>query len=142
MRTSKIVSGLITLVTFLAVSGPIVISAQVKLKICKPVANQIYFVASGQSVTEVRPGSNGGNGYQLNILGTEVDKFQLVKEPYMTSVSVIPGYTGPTSAKWQVFFAPKMGRVISSVRMTAFGCISGRAVHEHRLTESVRLLDQ
>ena len=140
MRTSKIVSGLITLVTFLAVSGPIVISAQVKLKICRPVANQIYFVASGQSVTEVRPGSNGGNGYQLDIEGTNVDKFEVIQEKYMTSVGVIPGYTNSTAAKWQIFFAPNMGREISTIRMKS-SC--GRAgIFEYKLTTKVTLLDK
>lgn len=108
---------------------------------CKAVANQVYFVDSGQMVTEVRPGSNGGNGYQLNILGTNVDKFQLVQEPYMTSVSLIGNYTGPTAAKWQVFFAPNMGRSITSVRMSAPEC-TGRLVKQYRLTQGVRLLDQ
>ena len=141
----KIISGLFTLVTLFAVNCLVTtVSAQKPgdpIPMCKPAVEQIYFVDSGQSVTEVHPGSNGGNGYQLNILGTAVDKFQLVKEPYMTSVSVIPGYTNASQAKWQVFFTPKRGQVISSIRMTAFEC-TGRIVREYRLTESVRLLNQ
>lgn len=140
MNTKKIVSAL-TLVILFVVSGFVVkVSAQEKIG-CRVRADQIYYVDSGQSVTEVRPGSNGGNGYQLNILGANVDKFQIVKESYMTSVSVIPGYTNATSAKWQIFFAPKMGRVISTVRMSAPEC-TGRSIKEHQLTEAVRLLDQ
>lgn len=142
MKTSKISLGLIALVTVLAISSFVTnASAQQKIERCRPSADQIYFVDSGQSVTEVHPGSNGGNGYQLNILGTGVDKYQVVKESYMTSVSVIPGYTNDTQAKWQIFFAPKMGRAISSIRMTALEC-TGRLPREYQLTTSVRLLDQ
>ncbi len=140
MNTKKIVSAL-TLVTLFVISGFVVnVSGQERIG-CRVRADQIYYVDSGKSVTEVRPGSNGGNGYQLNILGSNVDKFQVVKESYMTSVSVIPGYTNASSAKWQIFFAPRMGQVISSVRMTAPEC-TGRVVREHRLTEAVRLLDR
>jgi hypothetical protein len=84
---------------------------------CKAVADQIYFVASGQMVIDVYPGSNAGNGYQLNILGNGADNFELIKEAHMTTVYVIPGYTGPTAAKWQIEFAPNMERVICSVKM-------------------------
>ena len=104
---------------------------------CTANADQIYFVASGQQVDEVRP---GGNGYQLNILGQGADKFRLVKDPYMTSVSLIPGYTNATQAKWQVSFAPRMGRPIRSVRLMS--ACTGRAVHEYPLTVTVTLLDQ
>jgi hypothetical protein len=129
------------MVSLFVISGFVTeVSAQQKIG-CKPVANQIYFVDSGQSVTEVHPGSNGGNGYQLNILGPGADKFQLVKEPYMTSVSLIGNYTNDTAAKWSVFFAPNMGRVISSVRMTAPEC-TGRVVKQYELTSPVTLLDQ
>ncbi|MEQ1764575.1 MAG: hypothetical protein ABL984_15705 [Pyrinomonadaceae bacterium] len=107
---------------------------------CRAEASQIYYVDSGRSVTEVRPGSNGGNGYQLNILGSGVDKFSVVKESFMTSVAVIPGYTNATSAKWQIFFAPDMGRTIATVRMQS-SC-TGRVVHERNLTSSVTLLNQ
>lgn len=107
---------------------------------CTSTANQIYFVASGQSVTEVQPGSNGGNGYQLNIMGTNVDKFEVIKEKYMTSVSIIPNYTNSTGAKWQIFFAPKMGRRISTIRMKS-SCGTGE-IKTYQLTESVMLLNQ
>ena len=142
MKTSKITSRLITLITFLVINSfGVNVPAQKEgdpLPKCTASADQIYYV-SGQSVTEVHPGSNGGNGYQLNILGSGADKFQLVQEPYMSSVSVIPGYTNSTQAKWAVFFRPKMGQVISGVRMTAPNC--GRA-RQYQLTESVRLLDR
>ena len=144
MKTSKIILGLFTLILLTVINGFVInVSAQKqgdRLPKCTAVADQIYFVDSGQSVTEVHPGSNGGNGYQLNILGTGVDKFWVVKEPYMTSVSVIPNYTNASSAKWQVFFAPKMGRIISKIRMGS-EC-TGKAVHEYPLVESVKLLDQ
>lgn len=106
---------------------------------CTAVANQIYFVDSGQSVTEIRPGSNGGNGYQLNILGTGVDNFEVVQTRYMTSVYVIPNYTNPTSAKWGMTFAANMGRTISGVRLK--NKCTGE-VKEYRLVKSVKLLDQ
>jgi hypothetical protein len=140
MDTSKISPGLIALVTVLAIGGFVTnVSAQEKIERCRPSADQIYFVDSGRSVTEVRPGNNGGNGYQLNILGAGVDEYQVVKEPYMTALSLISA--SHTQAKWQVFFAPKMGRSISSVRMTALEC-TGRRPRKYQLTESVRLLDQ
>jgi hypothetical protein len=84
---------------------------------CKATADQIYFVASGQSVLDVYPGSNGGNGYQLNILGNGADNFEVVQEAYMTTLNAIPGYTNSTAAKWQIFFATGMERVICSVKM-------------------------
>lgn len=104
---------------------------------CRANADQIYFVASGQQVSEVSP---GGNGYQLNILGNGANKFTLVKEPHMTSVSVIAAYTNDTAAKWQVYFNPRMGRALTSVKMMS-EC-TGRAVHEFPLTVTVQLLDQ
>lgn len=142
MKTSKIITGLFFLMTLIAFN----VSAQKqgdkvpKPPPCTTNATQIYFVDSGQSVKEVRPGSNGGNGYQLNILGTDVDKFELIQEKYMTSVSIIPNYTNSTAAKWSVFFAPNMGREISSVRMRS-NCNKGQ-IKEYKLTESVTLLDK
>lgn len=139
MKVSKIIWGLFTVIILFAVSN---VSAQKgePLPKCRATADQIYFVDSGQSVTEVHSGSNGGNGYQLNIIGTGADKFTVKKESYMTSVSVIPGYTNATSAKWQIFFEPNMGQVISKIKMQS-EC-TGRVVKEYQLTESVRLLDQ
>jgi len=140
MKKSKIILGLFTVITLFAVIN---VSAQRQgepLPKCRATADQIYFVDSGQSVTEVHPGSNGGNGYQLNIIGTGADKFTVKKEPYMTSVSVIPGYTNASQAKWQIFFEPNMGQVISKIRMQS-EC-TGRVIKEYQLTESVRLLDQ
>ena len=145
MRTSKLVSAVIILIALLAIdsfvgSAPAQQPKPAPLpKRCTAAADQIYFVDSGRMVKEVHPGSNGGNGYQLNILGSKVDKFTLMKEPYMKSVSLV--FANDTQAKWQIFFEPNMGRTIASVRMQAFECY-GRAVHEHRLTESVQLLDQ
>lgn len=142
MKTSKIITGLFVLMTLIAIN----VSAQKtgdkvpKPPPCTTAANQIYFVASGQSVKEVHPGSNGGNGYQLNILGTDVDKFEVIQEKYMTSLSVIPGYTNATAAKWQIFFAPNMGREISTIRMRS-NCSKGQ-IKTYQLTESVTLLDK
>lgn len=138
MKTSKIIMGSFFLTTLIAINASAQNGTPLPIKICKPIADQIYFVDSGQSVTEVRPGSNGGNGYQLNILGSGVDKFQLVKESYMTSVSLV--YATDTQAKWQIFFAPKNGQIISKIRMGA--ACSARRVQWYELTESVRLLDQ
>lgn len=144
MKTSKIITGLFILITLIAINVP----AQKKGdKVPKPppcttTANQIYFVASGQSVKEVHPGSNGGNGYQLNILGTDVDKFEVIQEKYMTSLSIIPNYTNSTAAKWQIFFAPNMGREISTIRMrSTYNCNKGQ-ITTYQLTESVILLDK
>jgi hypothetical protein len=138
MKTSKIILGLVMLIAMLAndnwVDSP---SAQIikGTPRCSSRASQIYFVA-GQQVTEVHPGSNG---YQLNILGDGVDNFELVQEKYMTSVSVIPGYTNATAAKWQVFFAPNMERTISSIKMNSKCWVGSR---EYRLTVQVKLTDQ
>jgi hypothetical protein len=145
LRTSKISLGLFSLITLIAINSFVTgVSAQTPIPKgtprCTSTAESIYFVDSGQSVTEVHPGSNGGNGYQLNILGKNVDKFEVVQENYMTSVSVIPNYTNSTSAKWSVFFAPNMGQVISRIRMKSkCGSTETRV---YQLTESVVLLDQ
>ncbi len=138
MKISKIILGLFTVITLFAVIN---VSAQREpLPKCRATADQIYFVDSGQSVTEVHPGSNGGNGYQLNIIGTGADKFTVVKEAYMTSVSVIPGYTNASQAKWQIFFEPNKGQEITKIRMQS-EC-TGRVIKEYQLTESVILRDQ
>jgi hypothetical protein len=137
MKTNKTKFGLVTFFMLMAI---ISVTAQKQgdpIPKCKAEANQIYYVDSGQSVTEVHP---GGNGYQLNIIGAGADKFAVVKEPYMVSVSVIPNYTNAAQAKWAIVFAPKMGQVVSRIRMRS-EC-TGKAVHEYTLTESVRLLDQ
>lgn len=145
MKTSKFITGLFFLITLIAINN---VSAQKtgdkvpKPKPCTTNATQIYFVASGQSVTEVHPGSNGGNGYQLNILGTDVDKFEVIQEKYMTSLSIIPNYTNSTVAKWSVFFAAKQGQRISSIRMRSpYNCNKGQ-IKTYQLTESVTLLNQ
>ena len=57
----------------------------------------------------------------------------------MTTVSLVSA--NETQAKWQVFFAPNMGRIVSAVRMKVPDC-TGRVIKDYRLTESVRLLDQ
>lgn len=143
MRTSKISAGLFFLFALFAINSFVTNVAAQKIPKqppCTTNANQIYFVDSGQSVTEVRPGINGGNGYQLNILGTDVDKFEVIKEKYMTSISIIPNYTNSTAAKWSVFFAAGQGQRISTIRMRS-GCHKGQ-IKEYQLTESVTLLDQ
>ena len=144
MRTSKIITGLFFLMTLIAIN----VSAQKtgdkvpKPKPCTTTANQIYFVASGQSVKEVHPGINDGNGYQLNILGTDVDKFEVIQEKYMATLSIIPNYTNSTAAKWSITFAPNMGREISTIRMrSTYNCNKGQ-IQTYQLTESVQLLDQ
>jgi hypothetical protein len=106
---------------------------------CRAVADQIYFVASGQMVIDVFPGSNGGNGFQLNIIGAGADNFEVVQEPYMTTVSVIPGYTNATQAKWQVFFNAGMERIICSIKMK--NKCTGETL-TYPLTVGVKLLNQ
>ncbi len=135
MKTLKTISGLFFLITLIAVNVSAQYGTPIRLPKCSPVADQIYFVDSGRSVTEVYPGSNGGNGYQLNIIGRGVDKFQVSKEPYMSSLSLV--YATDTQAKWQIFFAPGQGQTISRIRMGA-GC-STRRVQWFQLTESVVL---
>jgi hypothetical protein len=106
---------------------------------CRATADQIYFVASGQSVIDIFPGSNGGNGFQLNIIGAGADNFEVVQEPYMTTLSVIPGYTNATQAKWQVFFNAGMERIICSIKMKNKCTGDTRTYH---LTTGVKLLNQ
>ena len=136
MKITKIISISFSLMFFSGIAayaqGP-----GTPLPKCRANADQIYYVDSGQQVAEVRP---GGNGYQLNILGAGANKFTLIKEPYMASVSLIPGYTNATAAKWQISFAPRMGQQLSSVRMMS-EC-TGRAVSEYPLIVTVQLLDQ
>jgi hypothetical protein len=81
---------------------------------CTANASQVYFVEDGQSVLDVHPGSRG---YQLNILGTGVDNFEVIQDPCMTTAYVIPSYTNSSSAKWQINFSTNMERVICSVKM-------------------------
>jgi hypothetical protein len=151
MKSLKTITGLFILMTLIAISSLVSdVSAQVPNPTplprpypsprCTSTVSQIYFVDSGQSVKEVHPGSNGGNGYQLNILGTNVDKFEVIQEKYMTSLSIIPNYTNSTAAKWSVFFAPNMGREITSIRMRS-KCGTNE-IKTYQLTESVKLLDQ
>ncbi len=136
MKTIRIISISFSLM-FLGASVAFSQGPGTPLPKCKANADQIYFVASGQQVAEVSP---GGNGYQLNILGNGANKFTLIKEPHMTSVSLIAGYTNNTAAKWQVYFNPRMGRVLTSVKLMS-EC-TGRAVHDTPLTVTVRLLDR
>jgi hypothetical protein len=103
------------------------------------VADQIYFVASGQMVIDVFPGSNGGNGFQLNIQGAGADNFEVVQEAYMTSLSVIPGYTNSTAAKWSLFFNAGMERIICSIKMK--NKCTGETL-TYPLTVGVKLLNQ
>ncbi|MBX7173473.1 MAG: hypothetical protein K1X72_21065 [Pyrinomonadaceae bacterium] len=144
MKTSKIFMGLVVLIILFAINNvPAQKEGDKVPKIpprCTSTVSQIYFVASGQSVTEVHPGLNDGNGYQLNILGTNVDKFEVIKEKYMDSVSIIPNYTNETAAKWSITFLPKMGRKISTIRMKS-KCGTGE-IKVYQLTESITLLDQ
>lgn len=106
---------------------------------CQANADQIYFVASGQMVIDVFPGSNGGNGFQLNIIGAGADNFEVVQEPYMTTVNVIPGYTNATQAKWQIFFNAGFERIICSVKMK--NKCTGET-KSYPLTVGVKLLNQ
>ena len=141
MKTQRIISAAITLVAFLAVHSFVVeVTAQLPQPIpkCRAVADQIYYVDNGKSVTDLHPGSDGGYGYQLNILGRGVDKFALVKEPHMKTVSLV--FANASQAKWQIYFEPNMARVLSSVSMRS-EC-TGRAVSEYPLVESVKLHDQ
>ncbi|GEM_PF-2468274 len=139
MKTSKIISGLFILITLVLINGLVNSASAQERCNCTATANQIYFVDSGQSVTEVHPGSNGGNGYQLNILGPGADNFEVIQERYMTFLSVIPNYTNSTAAKWAMYFAPNMGRMITSVKLK--NKCTGE-VRVYRLTTKVRLLDQ
>jgi len=147
MKSLKTITGLFILMTLIAINNvsaqwtnPTPLPRPYPTPRCTSTVSQIYFVASGQSVKEVYPCSNGGNGYQLNILGTNVDKFEVIQEKYMTSLSIIPNYTNSTAAKWSVFFAPNMGREITSIRMRS-KCGTGEII-TYQLTESVTLLDQ
>jgi hypothetical protein len=90
-------------------------------------------------VIDVFPGSNGGNGFQLNIIGAGADNFEVVQEPYMTTVSVIPGYTNTTQAKWQVFFNAGFERIICSIKMK--NKCTGETL-TYPLTVGVKLLNQ
>lgn len=136
MKSLKTITGLFFLITLIAINASAQYETPIRIPKCNPVADQIYFVDSGQSVTEVHPGSNGGNGYQLNIIGSGVDKFQVVKEPYMSSLSLV--YATDTQAKWQIFFAPGHGQTISRIRIGA-DCSTRRA-QWYQLTQSVVLL--
>lgn len=144
MKTKKIISIFFSLMLFSFITasaqGPGPGTKIPPPKRCDAEANQIYYVASGQMVTEVHPGPNGGNGYQLNILGNGADKFEVVQESYMATLAIIPQYTTPTSTKWSMTFAPRMGQVLTTIRLRN-RCQKGN-VFTHNLTQEVRLLDQ
>jgi hypothetical protein len=106
---------------------------------CRATAEQLYFVASGKMVIDVFPGSNGGNGFQLNILGAGANNFEVIQEPYMTSVGVIANYTNATQAKWQIFFNAGMERIICSIKMK--NKCTGET-QTYVLTTGVKLLNQ
>jgi|SRR5580765_3875003 len=139
MKTSKIIMGLFALITLISINSLVTnVSAQEKGN-CTATATNIYFVDSGRVVTEVHPGSNGGNGYQLNIIGDGDNNFEVVKEKYMTTLSFLRVYTNPPQAKWEIEFAPNMGRIIPTVRMK--NKCTGET-QAYKLDGKVRLLDQ
>lgn len=144
MKSSKINLGLFTVITLIAINCLVTsVSAQEehegkRHQQCHADSKNIYFVDSGRVVSEMHPGSNGGNGYQLNILGVDVDKYEVLQEPYMTSVGVIPNYTNATAAKWGLAFNPNMGRMIRTVKMK--NKCSG-VTRDMRLDSPVKLLD-
>ena len=148
MKTSKIIVGLFILITLITINS-LVVSAQEEREgkegkegkrhtQCAADTKNIYFVDSGTVVSQMHPGSNGGNGYQLNILGVNVDKFEVIQESYMTSVGVIPNYTSPTAAKWEFVFNPNMARMIRSIKMKN-KCTG--VTREMRLDSPVKLLN-
>lgn len=133
IRFKSLVFGCIFMAAFITNA-----SAQKPVR-CKAVADQVYFVASGKMVMDVYPGSNGGNGYQLNILGAGADNFEVVQEAYMATLSVIPNYTNSTAAKWAVFFAEGMERVICSIKMK--NKCTGQIL-TYPLTDGIRLFNK
>ncbi|MEP6847212.1 MAG: hypothetical protein ABI999_00020 [Acidobacteriota bacterium] len=128
-------------VIFVVVVAALSVSAQ-RVR-CEPqdgvAVTNVYVVDSGKVVTEVHPGSNGGNGYQINIMGTNVDKLTVLQDPFMTSIGVISNYTGPTSAKWSVTFGANMARTIRGVRMT--NACTGQT-SSYKFDTAIRLLDR
>lgn len=142
MKTSKIIVGLFILITLITINS-LVVSAQEEREgkrhiQCAADTKNIYFVDSGTVVSVMHTGSNGGNGYQLNILGLNVDKFEVIQESYMTSVGVIPNYTSATAAKWSFVFNPNMARMIRSVKMK--NKCNG-TIKDYRLDAPVKLLN-
>ena len=145
MKTSKIIMGLFILFTLIGINR-LVVTAQEEREgkegkrhtQCAADTKNIYFVDSGTVVSQMHSGSNGGNGYQLNILGLNVDKFEVIQEFYMTSVGVIPNYTSATAAKWEFVFNPNMARMIRSVKMKN-KCTG--VTREMRLDAPVKLLN-
>jgi hypothetical protein len=104
---------------------------------CNAAASQIYFVEDGQSRLDVYP--SAPRGYQLNILGSGVDNFEVIQENFISSASVIPSYTSPTSAKWQINFAANYERVICSIKMK--NKCTGEILY-YPLTVGVRLFNR
>ena len=145
MKIMKIMMGLCVLFMLISING-IVVSAQEEREgkegkrhtQCTADTKNIYFVDSGTVVSQMHPGSNGGNGYQLNILGLNVDKYEVIQESYMTSVGVIPNYTSATAAKWSFVFNPNMARMIRSVKMKN-KCTG--VTKDYRLDAPVKLLN-
>ena len=143
MKRMKLTVHFLTLIAFLFVNNFITNAPAQKPvplpKRCNPVADQIYFVDSGQMVSVLHPGPNGDYGYQLNIIGSQVDKFVLGQDEYMKSVSLV--FKTDTQAKWQIYFHPKMARSIASVKLSSTPC-TPRGFNEFPLTEKVELANQ
>lgn len=104
---------------------------------CTASISQIYFVQDGQMVMDVYP--SAANGYQLNIMGSNADKFEVVKDSYLSSFSVIPNYTSATSAKWQISFAQNNERVLCSIMLK--NTCTGETL-TYPLTVGVRLFNR
>ncbi|MEP7075966.1 MAG: hypothetical protein ABI878_09155 [Acidobacteriota bacterium] len=141
MHKSKATKGLFILIALTAIYGFVTnVSAQDRRKCDGKVrAENIYYVDSGTVVKVVHPGPNGGNGYQLNIMGANVDKLEVIKERYMTSLGIIPNYTNSTSAKWGLTFAANKEQGLHQVRMK--NTCSGETV-TYNLDSPVELLNQ
>ncbi len=137
IKTSKISVGLFILMTVFAISSLVTnVSAQQKPKPtpqCTATVQNVYFLASGQTVTEVYPGAAG---YELIIDGSNVDKFEVVEEKYMHALYLT--LTTATTTKWGIIFGAKMGQVIPNVKLKNT-CTGETKVH--KLNTKIKLFD-
>lgn len=104
---------------------------------CIAEASQVYFVENGQMVTDVSP--SGTTGYQLNIIGNNADKLELVPDNYISTFYVIPGYTSASQAKWQLSFAQNNERILCHIKLK--NTCTGEILF-YPLTVGVKLLNR
>ena len=145
MKRSKTITGAFVLTALTAICGLVTgVGAQGRVKCDGSVEiNSLYLTDAATAVTTAHPGPYAGAGrsaYQIRIIGTNVDKLEVIRERYMASLDTGRVYANTsTQAIWRVSFAPNKHRTITAIRMT--DKCSGET-REYKLDSQVELYDQ